>query len=484
MTAALPARWQLDAVDEDVSCLPKKCGEAAQIAGVFCFLRLFAALHEAYERAVDKPPLRRAGSSRKSIIHSKVVAMRAFNGIMGALRRHREAPLETGAAGGLSAGTRPVGVNGEPIVSTQGFSAMDIEELGGRLREYEASQGSVKGWGRLRGAVVVGSSGGAHSMLLAPAHAVRQQAQQPASLSSQVMGLDEELAKREEVGTPVLENLSTLDTEWNLPDLARIFRPPESIIRSMSVGISPGQWVKLVPESVSKAQDSKWGTLRSAMQTGIAFKVQAREGEMASEEEAAARRRQAQMDVEAFKHFLLNITRAWDELMATEESEHNPWQPDDNAAGAPMSGGGDNAAAALAPVARHDCLLSGGTFSPIASEEVAAHLRAAAAGAALEASAAGAALEASSSSSAPNGGVDQKWCSGNGSKRRLPAGDGVAQGHATAAAAFAAAPSANARGVDVSAVDVALLKNISREPFVVKAIATVRCRVRERERER
>jgi len=38
VTAALPARWQLDAVDEDASCLPKKCGEPAQVAGAFGFL--------------------------------------------------------------------------------------------------------------------------------------------------------------------------------------------------------------------------------------------------------------------------------------------------------------------------------------------------------------------------------------------------------------------------------------------------------------
>lgn len=313
----------MDAGDEGESCLPKKYGQNEQGAGAAG--RMVAAripprvqichAHEGVCVLNDAHGC--AGVSRKSVVHSKVVAMRAFNGIMGALRRHREAPSENGDSdqGPAKASRHEEPDTALPIVTTQGFTAMDIEELGGRLRQYEASQESVKGWGRLREAVGVGNgncNGEAHSM-----HHDAPAKHQPAKQQS--VGLDEELAKREEVGAPVLENLSTLDTEWNLPDLALIFRPPTSIIKVMSVGISPGQWIKLAPDPREEA--SKWGTLRNAMQTGIAFKVTAREGEMASEEEAASRRLKAQMDVEAFKQFLLNITRAWDELMASESDQ-------------------------------------------------------------------------------------------------------------------------------------------------------------------
>ena len=194
------------------------------------------------------------------------------------------------------------------IVATQGFSAHDIEELGGRLREYQRSQGEGLARGLQPREPPVTTAGG--TALDEP--------------KGSQLNVDEMLARREEVGAPVLENISSLDTEWNLPDLALIFRPPASLMKSMSVGISPGQWVKLAPGRGSTEKDSKWGTLRSAMQTGIAFKVVAREGEMSTEEEANLRRQRAQMDVESFKYFLLNITRAWDELMASEIADDLP----------------------------------------------------------------------------------------------------------------------------------------------------------------
>ena len=65
-------------------------------------------------------------------VQAKLAAMRAFNGVMGALKKHRE----TSAPQGLPAGGAHAGLHagqGLPIVATQGFSAHDIEELGGRV---------------------------------------------------------------------------------------------------------------------------------------------------------------------------------------------------------------------------------------------------------------------------------------------------------------------------------------------------------------
>ena len=69
-----------------------------------------------------------------SAVQAKLAAMRAFNGVMGALKKHREAPAP-GPAGGAHVSLH-AGQGLPPLVATQGFSAHDIEELGGRLFEY------------------------------------------------------------------------------------------------------------------------------------------------------------------------------------------------------------------------------------------------------------------------------------------------------------------------------------------------------------
>uniref|UniRef100_A0A7S0F1Y4 Uncharacterized protein n=1 Tax=Hanusia phi TaxID=3032 RepID=A0A7S0F1Y4_9CRYP len=90
----------------------------------------------------------------------------------------------------------------------------------------------------------------------------------------------------------------------------------------MAIGISPGKWIKIAPEAPNQFFNegkANWKMLQSVVNTGIAFKLVAKIAGQTNEREAANRRAKVQHDVEHFKSFLLNITRAWEDLMHTEE---------------------------------------------------------------------------------------------------------------------------------------------------------------------
>jgi len=126
--------------------------------------------------------------------------------------------------------------------------------------------------------------------------------------------IDDMLNSRENDGESVLSPIAALDTEWNIPDLNLIFRPPKFLMEAMAIGISPGKWVKLAPNA--KVGRSKWKTLKTVMSSGLAFKQGAEAADLYSEEERDARKKQLQLEVEQLKNFLLSITKAWEDLLA------------------------------------------------------------------------------------------------------------------------------------------------------------------------
>eukprot|EP00960_Hanusia_phi_P028576 747479-Hanusia_phi.AAC.3 len=135
-------------------------------------------------------------------------------------------------------------------------------------------------------------------------------------------GIDEALHCLDEEGMAVFTRIPSLETAWNLPDLTLIFRPPSSLMEAMAIGISPGKWIKIAPEAPNQFFNegkANWKMLQSVVNTGIAFKLVAKIAGQTNEREAANRRAKVQHDVEHFKSFLLNITRAWEDLMHTEE---------------------------------------------------------------------------------------------------------------------------------------------------------------------
>ena len=80
--------------------------------------------------------------------------------------------------------------------------------------------------------------------------------------------IDDMLNHRETAGESVLSPANALETEWNIPDLNLIFRPPKILMEAMAIGISPGKWVKLAPNASAGVQRSKWKTLRTVMSSG------------------------------------------------------------------------------------------------------------------------------------------------------------------------------------------------------------------------
>eukprot|EP00277_Geminigera_cryophila_P003922 CAMPEP_0179431410 /NCGR_PEP_ID=MMETSP0799-20121207/16305_1 /TAXON_ID=46947 /ORGANISM="Geminigera cryophila, Strain CCMP2564" /LENGTH=628 /DNA_ID=CAMNT_0021208323 /DNA_START=186 /DNA_END=2073 /DNA_ORIENTATION=+ len=127
--------------------------------------------------------------------------------------------------------------------------------------------------------------------------------------------IDDMLNSRENAGECVLSPSldADQDTEWNIPDLNLIFRPPKFLMEAMAIGISPGNWVKLAPTAA--AGNSKWKTLKTVLSTGLAFKQGAQDADLYSEEERDARKKQLQLDVEQLKNFLLSTTKAWEDLL-------------------------------------------------------------------------------------------------------------------------------------------------------------------------
>jgi len=65
--------------------------------------------------------------------------------------------------------------------------------------------------------------------------------------------IDDMLNSRENAGECVLSPSldADQDTEWNIPDLNLIFRPPKFLMEAMAIGISPGNWVKLAPTAAA-----------------------------------------------------------------------------------------------------------------------------------------------------------------------------------------------------------------------------------------
>lgn len=80
--------------------------------------------------------------------------------------------------------------------------------------------------------------------------------------------IDDMLNHRESAGESVLSPMNALETEWNVPDLNLIFRPPKILMEAMAIGISPGKWVKLAPNATAGVQRSKWKTLKTVMSSG------------------------------------------------------------------------------------------------------------------------------------------------------------------------------------------------------------------------
>jgi hypothetical protein len=127
--------------------------------------------------------------------------------------------------------------------------------------------------------------------------------------------IDDMLNSRENAGESVLSPINASETEWNIPDLNLIFRPPKFLMEAMSIGITPEKWVKLAPNAAVGTTRSKWRTLKTVMSTGLAFKQSGEAADLYSEEERDARKKQLQLEVEQLKNFLLSITKAWEDLL-------------------------------------------------------------------------------------------------------------------------------------------------------------------------
>mmetsp|Transcript_28303 Transcript_28303/g.44144 ORF Transcript_28303/g.44144 Transcript_28303/m.44144 type:complete len:594 (-) Transcript_28303:449-2230(-) len=149
------------------------------------------------------------------------------------------------------------------------------------------------------------------------------------ALMSEAVGndIDEFLKKRDDAGDAVLDMLPELETPWNLPDLAVIFRPPPDLMEAMAVGISPGKWIQIAPGQEQKPTHevnqgkNKWNLLKSAVNTGIAFKLIAKDRSNNSEEQNMERRQKVQCEVDQFKSWILNITSSWEEMMMSQVEE-------------------------------------------------------------------------------------------------------------------------------------------------------------------
>eukprot|EP00286_Rhodomonas_abbreviata_P026952 CAMPEP_0181296974 /NCGR_PEP_ID=MMETSP1101-20121128/4987_1 /TAXON_ID=46948 /ORGANISM="Rhodomonas abbreviata, Strain Caron Lab Isolate" /LENGTH=654 /DNA_ID=CAMNT_0023401869 /DNA_START=232 /DNA_END=2193 /DNA_ORIENTATION=+ len=134
--------------------------------------------------------------------------------------------------------------------------------------------------------------------------------------------IDSVLKRRDDAGAAVFSRIPSIETPWNLPDLAVIFRPPPKLIEMMAIGVRPGMWIKIAPEVAPNSKSkNKWSLLKSVVNSGIAFKLCAKQAHSASKEEQIEKREQVQMEVDNFKSFLLSITRAWEELMQEDEHE-------------------------------------------------------------------------------------------------------------------------------------------------------------------
>mmetsp|Transcript_31608 Transcript_31608/g.49516 ORF Transcript_31608/g.49516 Transcript_31608/m.49516 type:complete len:408 (+) Transcript_31608:76-1299(+) len=134
---------------------------------------------------------------------------------------------------------------------------------------------------------------------------------------AQSLDIDQILKAREDAGEAVLAPSACMETEWSVPDLTLIFRPPKSLMDAMAHGISPGKWIKIAPDNRgSESLKSRWGVLKSLVATTGAFKTELKDTQEMAEREHQMRKDQIKIEVEQLKSFLLSITTAWEQLMA------------------------------------------------------------------------------------------------------------------------------------------------------------------------
>jgi hypothetical protein len=286
------------------------------------------------------PPLPAAAKSRAQVntakMRARVFAMRAFQSMFGRNQAAESQPMYQSYP--TNAQAQAATINGRMPESDNDWAL--LQQAG----YYEPVMGSAGAW---QGQMA--SQGRFVQPETLQHRPSRQLASAPANASGQNNSLmwggtfgeessdiDSMLYGRDLKGGTVLGPSGNLEDEW--PDLTLIFRPPKSL-RECALGtlgtlgplgrISPGKWIKIVPDSQLPRDGSRWRVLKQVINTGVAFKLGAKEGMRMTEAEQQMKKERIQAEVEQLKGFLLSIARAWEALVEeieTEEISQTPVQ--------------------------------------------------------------------------------------------------------------------------------------------------------------